>query len=702
MTATTRTAPAANSATTSPGTSAATSALASAGTPLTTSLATPVTDSGGTRPVGPEQDLLDLGYRRCRALTRRHATTYYWGTQLLRPDQRRDVYAVYALCRLADDIVDEPARPGGPLPEVSDPAERLAAFSREFAGAVEAGSSPDPVLNAVVHTVRRRGIPMECFQRFFAAMTLDLTRTEWATWEDLRDSYMEGSAAVIGEMMLPVLEPLTPAAKEPARALGLAFQLTNFIRDVGDDLDRGRVYLPQDELRRCGADPWLRQVTPAWREFLAIQIDRNRQLYVEASRGVQMLPPASARCVGTALRMYSAILERIEHADYDVFAARRRVPGPQKAIIAAAALTSSARPRRTDSTRPEGQASTLDGVRTKVAEKVPLRVRRQPGLRESEPTWRDASPARIQRALRAAQGNDPGGWYVVGASRDLTRRASLVRTVNGTEVTLWRTASGQMKAGPGSCPHLGARMDGCATLDDRVVCRWHGLALPSPQDRRWLPYPALDDGVLLWVQLPTAGELPSPEPHLPVRPRLDRSISAVIATPGTCEPQDVIANRLDPWHGGWLHPYAFSHLRVDEHASTPDLLALDVTFRLGRTWGVPVRAEFTCPDARTIVMHIVDGEGAGSVVETHATPLGLDSLGRHRTMVVEATIAHSDRPGFQAARGMTPLVRSLMRRSAEQLWVDDLDYAERRYALRRLATLGARAPAANRRRAAMP
>lgn len=105
----------------------------------------------------------------------------------------------------------------------------------------------DPVLAAAANTVDVTGIPLACFDRFFAAMTLDLTQTTWDSWEHLRDEYMEGSAAVIGEMMLPVLRPLTPQALHLYGNLGLAFQLTNFLRDVGEDLDRGRLYLPVDE-----------------------------------------------------------------------------------------------------------------------------------------------------------------------------------------------------------------------------------------------------------------------------------------------------------------------------------------------------------------------------------------------------------------------------------------------------------------------
>lgn len=283
-------------------------------------------------------DLLRQGYRECARLTREYGTTYYWGTLLLPRRQRRDVYAVYALCRLADDIVDEPDREHVGVPVGGTPIERLAAFRQVFVDAVE-HSSDDPVMAAVGDSLRRRGTDLECFDRFFDAMALDHTRTTWATWEELRDGYMEGSAAVIGEMMLPVLEPLSPEAKAPARSLGLAFQLTNFLRDVGEDLDRGRVYLPQDALARHGADPSLRRVTPEWRAMFAEQIELNRQLYRDALPGLDLLPPASRRCVGAALVLYSRILDRIEDADYDVFSGRHRVPGREKVDVLVRTLT---------------------------------------------------------------------------------------------------------------------------------------------------------------------------------------------------------------------------------------------------------------------------------------------------------------------------------------------------------------------------
>jgi nitrite reductase/ring-hydroxylating ferredoxin subunit len=320
--------------------------------------------------------------------------------------------------------------------------------------------------------------------------------------------------------------------------------------------------------------------------------------------------------------------------------------------------------------------------RPRVPSRIPIARIPQPRENRMAATWQLAKPARIARALRTAQSRNSGGWFVAGASGDVGRTQSVTRTIAGREVVFWRSSVGALVAGPGACPHLGALLDKCPVVDGTMYCRWHGFALTQGGDQTWSPYRAYDDGVLIWVGLPTDGEVATDLPALAARPPLLESVSAVIAKPGICEPQDVIANRLDPWHGSWFHPYAFSHLVVDDDASSDQALVVDVTFRLSRTWGVPVRAEFTSPDSRTIVMHITEGEGRGSVVETHATPLGLGPDDRPRTMVTEATIAYSDRTGFQVARWLSPLVRPGIRHTARKLWVDDLAYAERRYELR--------------------
>lgn len=315
----------------------------------------------------------------------------------------------------------------------------------------------------------------------------------------------------------------------------------------------------------------------------------------------------------------------------------------------------------------------------------PLRISPQTPPARLAGTWRQARPARIDQGLSDALGRDPGGWLVAGATDEVGRDRSVMRTLAGREVVLWRGRDGQLRAGPGACPHLGAALHRCDVLDGAVLCAWHGLPLGQRPRRDWAEYPAYDDGVLIWVRLPMPGETLTPAPVLAPRPPARESLAGVVAHAVDCEPRDIIANRLDPWHGAWLHPYAFSDLTVDEAESTVDRLVLDVSFRMGRYLAVPVRAQFVCPDARTITMTILSGEGEGSVVDTHATPLTAPGVHPARTVMTEATIAHSGRPGFAMARRVAPLVQAGIRRTASRLWADDLVYAARLYQLRRRA-----------------
>ena len=272
---------------------------------------------------------LEQSYAHCRTLNKRYGTTYYLSTYALPRVKRHHVWALYAFCRHADDIVDEF--------NDAQSAERSAAlhaFGEQFFADLERGTSDDIVLKAVVHTVRAFGHDPETFRRFLASMAMDLTVGSYQTWDDLL-GYMDGSAAVIGEMMLPILEPFDPRAFSHARDLGLAFQLTNFLRDVAEDLDRDRIYIPQEDLDRFGADPRRRRVDESWRHLMQFEIERCRELYRSADLGIPMLPPASARCVGAARALYSQILDRIEAAEYDVFHERARVPTPRKMMTVA-------------------------------------------------------------------------------------------------------------------------------------------------------------------------------------------------------------------------------------------------------------------------------------------------------------------------------------------------------------------------------
>jgi phytoene synthase len=279
---------------------------------------------------------LEESYARCRELNKRYGTTYYWSTKVLPRVKQHHVWALYAFCRYADDIVDDL----GPAPVAAREAA-LREFAERFFVDVAHGSSDDPVLKAVVHTVRAFDIDIDCFRRFIRSMTMDLTVDHYDTWDDLL-VYMDGSAAVIGEMMLPILEPLQPEALVHARDLGNAFQLTNFLRDIAEDLDRGRQYVPQADLQRFGVDLTDRRVTPAFVELMRFEIARCRELYASADLGVGMLPPQSARCIEAARVLYGRILDKIEAQHYDVFAKRATVSTAEKAAMVARLV----RPRR--------------------------------------------------------------------------------------------------------------------------------------------------------------------------------------------------------------------------------------------------------------------------------------------------------------------------------------------------------------------
>lgn len=280
---------------------------------------------------------LEQSYELCRQFNQRHGTTYYWSTKVLPTVKRHHVHALYGFCRYADDIVDD-LTPGFGEDATAARATALAAFGERFFADLERGRSDDPVLKAVVHTVRAFDLDADCFRRFLRSMTMDLTVEQYDTWDDLR-GYMDGSAAVIGEMMLPILEPSDLECARPhARDLGDAFQLTNFLRDIAEDLDRGRQYVPQEDLRRFDVDLTERKVTPAFIELMRFEIDRCRDLYASGEQGIAMLPERSARCIEAAHGLYGGILDRIEAKGYDVFSSRASVSTASKAWTVARLL----------------------------------------------------------------------------------------------------------------------------------------------------------------------------------------------------------------------------------------------------------------------------------------------------------------------------------------------------------------------------
>lgn len=276
---------------------------------------------------------LSASYELCRRINAAHGRTYYLATRLLPAAKRPHVHALYAFARYADDLVDHLALDW----TAAQRRFELETWSKKFLADLDAGHTDDPVCKAVIHTITTLEVDRADVEAFLRSMAMDLTVTRYETYDDLYD-YVHGSAAVIGTMMLPILQPLTPEARGPAMDLGVAFQLTNFIRDVGEDWERCRVYLPQEDLRRfdvTDTDLGARTVGPNLRRLLQFEIARTRALYDRAKAGWDMLPPASARSIRTAHQLYAGILDQVEASDYQVFAVRAAVPRWRKAVIAA-------------------------------------------------------------------------------------------------------------------------------------------------------------------------------------------------------------------------------------------------------------------------------------------------------------------------------------------------------------------------------
>jgi phytoene synthase len=288
---------------------------------------------------------LRASYEACRRLNAVHGKTYYLATLLLPPAKRPYVHALYGFARHADEIVDD-------LAVTVDRTAWLARWSDEVLADVVRGDSAHPVTRALVDTVRRWDIPVAQLRAFLASMRMDLSVTEYATYDDLL-TYVYGSAAVIGLEMLPILgHPGVPrSVVEPyAVDLGIAFQLANFIRDVGEDLRRGRIYLPMEDLAMFGVDRQhlLRGVVDGpVRRLLAHEIARCREVYRSAEPGIRLLDPTSRDCMRTAFRLYGGILDEVERADYRVLDRRVSVGAGRRASVALPGLVRAVRARRT-------------------------------------------------------------------------------------------------------------------------------------------------------------------------------------------------------------------------------------------------------------------------------------------------------------------------------------------------------------------
>ncbi len=289
---------------------------------------------------------LRAAYAACRDVHRSYGRSYFLATRLLPAGKRPFVHALYAFARHTDEIVD------GLIPSPGEDADRLTRWTRAF----EAGVVPAAGIAATYDTIERWNIPREHFTAFLSSMRMDLTIREYETYDDLA-AYMRGSAEAIGLQLLPILAP-TPGheaeAATYARELGAAFQLTNFIRDVGEDLRRDRVYLPQQDLRAFGVDRERLSagvVDEPVRRLLAFEVERTRGLYRRAQAGIGLLHRSSRDCIRTASGLYGAILDAVEQADYQVLDRRVTVGWRRRGAIAAPGYLRAACARATSGPR---------------------------------------------------------------------------------------------------------------------------------------------------------------------------------------------------------------------------------------------------------------------------------------------------------------------------------------------------------------
>lgn len=286
-------------------------------------------------------------YQECKRLNSEHGKTYFLATKFLPPNKRPFVHALYGFARYADEIVDDLKSTLSDL----DKSKLLSTWSNSILNDLQKGSSEDKIGKALVDTATRYQIPLEYFQAFLHSMAMDLTITEYQTYEDLYE-YIYGSAAVIGLQMIPILGVTSvnhlAEANTAAKNLGVAFQLANFIRDIGEDLERGRVYLPIDELKSHNVTREMlegRKTTSQIRNALKEQIARVRRLQKEADVGIKLLDPRSRPCIQAASELYCGIVDEVEKIDYQVFDLRAKTSNWRRLKIALPAYIKTLRSR---------------------------------------------------------------------------------------------------------------------------------------------------------------------------------------------------------------------------------------------------------------------------------------------------------------------------------------------------------------------
>ena len=266
----------------------------------------------------------------CERLARTHARTFALASYLLPSAKRRAAFALYAFCRVADDMVDH-ATAG----QESEVARALEAYRTQLEAAL-AGRPETPLFRELARVAAAHMIPAAALHELLDGVARDLVPVRYATWGDLA-RYCEGVASSVGEMCTHVFgvagaAATRPAAVRHARTLGVAMQLTNILRDVGEDAAQGRCYLPLEDLETfgLGADAVLARAVraddPRWRALMAFEVKRARALYDAALPGIALLAPDARACATACARGYAAILDVLERTGYDSIGVRARVP----------------------------------------------------------------------------------------------------------------------------------------------------------------------------------------------------------------------------------------------------------------------------------------------------------------------------------------------------------------------------------------
>jgi 15-cis-phytoene synthase len=267
-------------------------------------------------------------YDTCRRMHRRHDPTYYWATRRLPADVRPATHALYGYVRTADQLVDGPRRP--PTAEARRAA--LDAWEEELRRGLRDGASPNPVVGALVDAAGRHDLPLSELDTYMRSMRIDCAPVRISSWDELC-AYMEGSAGSVGRIMAPLLGVSRESHGDYGR-LGLAFQHANFVRDVREDFEMDRIYLPAEDRERFGVadeDFARERATPELRALIAHEVARARRLFAAAAPAVAAAPAAVRPGVRLACAAYESVLDRVEASGYDVLGRRmglhlRRLP----------------------------------------------------------------------------------------------------------------------------------------------------------------------------------------------------------------------------------------------------------------------------------------------------------------------------------------------------------------------------------------